>query len=625
MAVAAASSSNARAHIGCTTVATLAQDWAQRLPAQVAMRQKHHGVWRETTWGEVWDDVMTAAHGLLALDVEVGDRLAIQSLDRTEWVVMDLAAAAIRAVTVGLYPANPIAEVEYTLADCGPRVLVAEDQEQVDKVLDGGVAGAALEKIIYLEDRGLARYSDERLISWEAFLELGRRHRAEHPDAVADLMAAADPDDVMTLVYTSGTGGPPKGAMLTNANTGFAIEALVKAAERMPGGKLPGPKDQILTYLPLCHVAERTFSTWHLVGCGSVLNFAESPDAVYANLREIQPSLFFAVPRVWEKLHAAVVTRVADATPVKKVVLTRGLAAAGWIGRQRAANNGGWTPGARIVHAIGWVLVYRALLTRLGLRHCRYAASGAAPIAPEILEFFMGLGLNVQELYGLTESTGLATANLAGRNRLGTVGEPLPAIADGFRIDGGSGEIQLRHAGLFAGYWGRPDASADALTADGWLHTGDIGEWVDGSHVKIVDRLKDMITTAGGRSISPSAIENALKTSPYISEAMVIGERRKHLTALIAIEPEAVGGWCRRFNIPYTGYRDLVTKDEVVRLVQEAVDATNDKFASAEGIKAFRLLPKELDHEDGELTATYKLKRAAVEDRYREIVEAMYQ
>jgi len=623
MAVAAASSGT-RQQAGHTTVASRARDQAERQPKQIALRQKHHGVWRETAWAEVWDEVQTAAHGLLALGVGVGDRVAIHSLDRAEWVVMDLATVAVRGITVGLYPTSPVAEVAYTLGDCSPRILLAEDQEQVDKALEAGEPGDDLERIIYLEDRGLSGYTDQRLTAWDAFLDLGRTHRAEHPGALAERMAAAEPDDVMTLVYTSGTAGPPRAAMLTNANASFAIDALVTAPERMPGGKVPGPKDQILTYLPLCHAAERVFSTWHLVACGTVLNFAESPEAVYANLREIQPSLFFAVPRVWEKLHAAVVTRVADATPVKKLFLTRGLAAAAWVGQQRAANEGRWTPGARVVHAIGWVLVHRALLTRLGLRHCRYAASGAAPIAPDVLQFFLGLGLDVQEVYGLTESSAVGTANLAGRNRIGTVGEPLPAAADGFRIDGASGEIQLRHDGVFAGYWGRPEESAEALTPDGWLRTGDVGERVDGSHVRIVDRLKDVIITAGGMSISPSSIENMLKTSPYVSEAMVIGNRRKHLAALISIDPDAVGAWCRRFNIPYTGYRDLVTKEEVERLIQEAVDATNDKLASAEGIKAFRLLPKELDHEDGELTATQKLKRAALEDRYRDLVEEMY-
>jgi long-chain acyl-CoA synthetase len=626
MAVASASATDTAARAGYPTVASRARDWAASHPTRVAMRHKDHGIWLETTWADAWDEIVTAAHGLMALGLEPGDRVAIHSEDRKEWVVMDLAAVAVGAVTVGLYPTNPSAEVSYTLNDSGAKVLVAEDQEQVDKALDLPWSElGTLEKVIYLDDRGMAPYTDDRLLSWTAFLELGRTHRAANAGALDARMAAAGADDVMTLVYTSGTTGPPKGAMLTNANAAFAIETLISSTERMPGGKLPGPSDQILTYLPLCHVAERLFSTWHLVGCSTVLNFAESVDALAANLREIQPTLFFAVPRIWEKLHAGVVIRGADASPVKKLFLSRSLAAAGWIGRQRSANLGRWTVPTRIVYAVGWVFVFRALRERLGLRHCRYAASGAAPIAPEVLEFFTGIGLNVSELYGMTENTAIATANMDGRIKLGTVGEPHAAIKDGgFRIDADTGEIQTRHAGVFAGYWGRPEQTAETFTEDGWLKTGDVGEWVDGTHVRLVDRIKHIIITSGGKNISPSEIENSLKTSPFVNEAMVIGDRRKYLTALIAIEPETVGAWCNKHDIAFTTYRDLVNKDEVVRLIQEAVDTTNEKFARVEGIKAFRLLPKELDHEDGELTATQKVKRSAVEQSYHELVESMY-
>jgi long-chain acyl-CoA synthetase len=482
----------------------------------------------------------------------------------------------------------------------------------------------AIEKIVYLEPRGMSGYGDDRLMSWDDFLDLGRRHRTEHPGAVEGRMADAEAGDVMTLVYTSGTTGPPKGAMLTNANVEFGIEMIIGNAERMPGGKPPNEKDQILTYLPLCHVAERLFSTWHLAACSPVLNFAESPEAVASNLREVQPTLFFAVPRIWEKLHAGVLIRGSDASPVKRFVLNRTLHLAGWIGRKRVENNGNWTAATRLAYAIGWVLVFRALRERLGFRHCRYAASGAAPIAPEVLQFFIGLGLNVYELYGMTENTAIATGNLHGRMKLGTVGEPYPGIKDNFRIDPDSGEIQVNHKGVFAGYWGKPEQTAESFTEDGWLMTGDVGEWVDETHVKIVDRIKHIIITSGGKNVSPSEIENTLKTSPFVNEAMVIGDRRKYLTALIAIELETVGNWCLKHNITYTTYRDLTEKEEVVNLIQQAVDQTNEKFARVEGIKQFRLLPKELDHEDGELTATQKLKRSAMEQTFGRLVESMY-
>jgi long-chain acyl-CoA synthetase len=610
---------------GFPTVASRARQWAERRPNQIAMRQKDFGIWQETTWGEAWETVLIAANGLLALGADVGDRVSIHAEDRKEWVLMDLATVAVRGIAVGLYPTNPAAEVEYTLNDCGSRIHLVEDQEQADKVLDlDRSAYPTVEKIIYIEPRGMAGYDDDRLLSWEAFLELGRAYRAEHQGAVEARMASAAADDVMTLVYTSGTTGPPKGAMLTNVNVEFGMDLIVENRDRLPGGKSPGPKDQILTYLPLCHVAERLFSTWHLVACSTVLNFAESPESVAANLAEVQPTLFFAVPRIWEKMHAGVLIRGADASRAKRWVLHRALALAGWIGRTRAENLGNWTLGTRIAYAIGWVLVFRALRARLGLRHCRYAASGAAPIAPEVLQFFIGLGLNVYELYGMTENTAIATANLHGRMKLGTVGEPYAEIKDGFRIDPDTGEIQVKHGGVFAGYWGKPEQTAETFTDDGWLKTGDVGEWVDETHVKIVDRIKHIIITSGGKNISPSEIENTLKTSPFVNEAMVIGDGRKYLTALVAIELDTVGNWCLKHNIPYTTYRDLTEKEEVVQLIQQAVDQTNEKFARVEGIKQFRLLPKELDHEDGELTATQKLKRSAMESSFGELVESMY-
>ena len=364
------------------------------------------------------------------------------------------------------------------------------------------------------------------------------------------------------------------------------------------------------------------FSTWHLVACGCVLNFAESIETISANLREIQPTLFFAVPRIWEKLHAGVLIRQQDASWLKRKMLGFGLRQASKIGRAKVANGGANTIGGRVRYAIAYPLVLRALKERIGLRRCRYAASGAAPIAPEVLEFFIGIGVPVFELYGMTENTAIATANFPGRMKLGTVGEPYPGI--GLRLDPETSEIQTKHPGNFAGYWGNPEKTAETFTDDGWLMTGDVGEMVDGTHIKIVDRIKHIIITSGGKNISPSEIENSLKTSPYVKEAMVVGDGKNYLTALIGIEMDTVGDWALRKSIPYTTYRDLAEKPEVVELIQGVVEATNEKFASVEQIKKFRMIPKELDHEDGELTATQKLKRGAMEDMFGELVESMY-
>ncbi|HAI65118.1 MAG TPA: long-chain fatty acid--CoA ligase, partial [Acidimicrobiaceae bacterium] len=426
----------------------------------------------------------------------------------------------------------------------------------------------------------------------------------------------------MTLVYTSGTTGPPKGAMLSNANAAYAMEKIINETARVPDGKGPGPDDLILTYLPLCHVAERIFSTWTMCAAGPSLNFAESIDTVTLNLREIQPTVFFAVPRIWERLHAGVYIRGNDATRFKKALFGFGIRLARTIGKEKVANGGDHTVKSRFLSWIGEPLVFRAIKERIGLRRCRYSASGAAAIAPEVLEFFMGIGVPVFELYGMTENSAVATCNFAGRIKLGTVGEPYAEI--GLRLDPETGEIQTKHPGVFVGYWNKPDKTAETFTEDGWLMTGDVGEWVDGTHVKIIDRIKHIIITSGGKNISPSEIENSLKTSMFVKEAMVIGDGRKFLSALIGIEMETVGDWALRNNIPYTTYRDLTEKPEVIELIQGVVNETNEKFARVENVRKFRMIPKELDHEDGELTATQKLKRSAMGEMFADLIEDMY-
>jgi long-chain acyl-CoA synthetase len=606
---------------GTTSIVTRVRDRAAATPDGVAMREKRFGVWQEVTWAQYWVNVLDTAHGLLALGIEPGDHVAIQSENRQEWLYTDLASVAVRAATTGLYPTNPTAEVAYLLSDSRAKVIVAEDQEQVDKVLDAIDELPALERIIYIEPRGIRhRYNHPALMSWEELIELGREHAAAHPGAVSDRMAAATPEDVATLIYTSGTTGPPKGAMLTVANVEFAVETLVDRG----GFTSPPPiaEDLALSYLPLCHVAERIFTTWFNAAGGVQVHFAESIDTVQANLREVQPTILFGVPRIWEKILAGVEIRMASASPVKRYTGRLGLRLADRIGATLVRTGGRHTVGTRILGAIGYVLLFRSLRDRIGMRKVRYAASGAAPIAPEVLRFFMGIGVPMHEVYGMTENTAVATANRPGRIVLGTVGEPHQGVE--IRIDEETNEILTRHAGTFAGYWGRPEATAQAVEPDGWLHTGDVGEWVNGTHLRITDRMKDIIITSGGKNVAPSEIENALKTSPYIKEAIVIGDRRSYLTALIGIELDTVGEWAQRRRLPYTTYRDLSDKAEVCALVQQIVDDVNSRRSNVEQVKAFRMLPKELDHEDGELTATQKVKRSAIAELFGDLVDDLY-
>ena len=608
--------------VGVRTAPVMVREWVERMPDAVVIREKDYGIWQEITWADFWDRVQDAAHGLLALDISLGDRVSIHSEDRPEWIILDIATIAVRAITVGLYPTNPAVEVEYLLTDSGSVVHLAEDQEQADKVMDVIDSLPALRKIIHVEPRGFRQWlDDDRFIFWDDFIELGREHRSANPGQLERIMSEAAPDDVITLVYTSGTTGPPKGAMLTNTNYSFCVENLVGIEGRLPG-KPPNPDDSILTYLPLCHIAERIFSTWHMLGYGCTLNFAESIETVQQNLREIQPTLFFAVPRIWERIHASIIIKGKDGTWFKRVWFGFGMKLASIIGRKRVANNGDHTFLSRLLYIIGYPIVFRALQERIGMRRVRHAASGAAAIAPELIQDFLGMGVPLFELYGMTENSAIATCNFPGQNKVGTVGAPYPGIE--LRIDEETGEIQTKHAAVFKGYWNQPEKTAEAFTEDGWLRTGDVGEWVDGTHIKIVDRMKDIIITSGGKNISPSEIENSIKTSPYVKEAIVIGDGRKYLTAMIGIEYDVVGDWALRRQIPYTTYRDLGEKPEVVQLIQGVVNATNEKFAHVEQIKKFRMIPKELDHQDGELTATQKVKRSALTDMFSDLVESMY-
>jgi long-chain acyl-CoA synthetase len=608
--------------VATTTVVTRVRDRARTAPDQVALRAKDFGIWQQVTWRQYWTNVELVGHALLALGINPRDRIAIHSENRPEWLYADLGTVSVRAVTVGLYPTNPAAEVAYLLSHSGARVLIAEDQEQVDKALSVLDVLPDLERIVYLEPRGIRnRYDDPKLLYWDDFLALGAEHRDSHPDAVQRRMRAAESEDLVTLIYTSGTTGPPKGAMLTVANVEFAITTLV-----VDGGFTSPPpteRDLSLSYLPLCHVAERIFTTWFNASAGVQVHFAESIETVRANLREVQPTILFGVPRIWEKILAGVTIGASSATWIKRVTTGFWLRVADGIGKELERTRGRHTGSTRLKYAVGWLFCYRALRSRIGMREVRYGASGAAPIAPEVLRFFMGIGVPMHEVYGMTENSAIGTANQPGRVLVGTVGRPHRGTE--LRIDETTGEILSRHPGVFAGYWRDDAATARAVDPDGWLHTGDVGEWVDGTHVKITDRMKDIIITAGGKNVAPSEIENALKSSPYIKEAVVIGDRKAYLTALIGIELDTVGHWAQQRRISYTTYRDLSDKDEVRALVQGILTEVNDRFANAEQVKKFRMLPKELDHEDGELTATQKVKRGALAQVFGDLVDSMYQ
>jgi long-chain acyl-CoA synthetase len=592
--------------LGAATLPGLLLRWAERTPGSVALRSKNLGRWEQLTWAEYATRAGRIGLALRALGLQPGDRMAIHSENRSEWLLADLGAQGIGAVSVGIYPTSPAAEVEYLLSHSESKIVVVEDQEQLDKTLAVRDRLPALERIVIVDTTGLRGFTDPQVMTFAELEALGAQQPpGDYPAAVA----ALDPESLAIIVYTSGTTGPPKGAMLTHRN-------LLAAAEHIGPAWGTGPGDEVLSYLPLCHVAERLISLITAVGYGYVVNFPESASTTAADIVEIQPTFFLGVPRVWEKMMATTEIRVQDASRLKRLVYKFFMARGQRTAARRLA---GGRPG--LTHAIGWLLVYRPLRRKMGLLRVRQSFSGAAPIAPQVLEWFWALGVTVREGYGQTEGTGLGTANRPGAVRMGTVGQALPAVELRIADDG---EILLRSPGVFPGYFKNQEATAATVDSEGWLHSGDVGTLDADGYLTITDRKKDIIITAGGKNISPSEIENKLKLSPYIREAVVIGDRRPYLTALLGIELDTVRNWATRQGLAFTTYGDLSSKPEVRALLQDWVDHVNTELAQVETVKRFSMILRELDHEEGELTATQKVKRAAIARMFEAEIDALY-
>jgi long-chain acyl-CoA synthetase len=584
---------------------------ATRWGDRVALRHKDLGRWCEYSWRAYADRTARTGLALAAAGVMPGDKVAIIGENRPEWLWADLGTQGIGAVSVGVYSTSPAAEVEYILEHSGSVVAVVEDEEQLDKVLQVRERLPQLKLVVLIEPRGSRAYLERGdCITFDALLD---------SVATADLqdfwtrVDGLDMSDTAIIVYTSGTTGPPKGAMLTHAN----IASLSRSWQQVWQAT---PDDELLSYLPLCHVLERALSGVVSLASGYRVSFGGGGESLISDLREVQPTLFVGVPRVWEKMLASVEIRMADASWLKRKVYHTFMARGRTLARKRLTG-AAWTLKDRIDYAIGWALLFRPLRDRLGIARVRAAGSGAAPIAPQVLEFFWAIGLPIQEGYGQTEGSALATFNPPARARIGTVGIPVSGATIRIAEDG---EILVKGPGVFAGYYRNEQATRETVDADGWLHSGDVGVLDGEGYLTITDRKKDLIITAGGKNIAPSWIENMLKVSPYVREAIVIGDRRKYVSALIGIELDTVGDWATRQRIPFTTYKDLGERPEVRKLIQEWVDKVNADLAQVEQVKKFALLPKELDHEEGELTATQKVKRRAIASRFEDLVEGMY-
>ncbi|MBL8570580.1 MAG: long-chain fatty acid--CoA ligase [Phreatobacter sp.] len=580
---------------------------------RVAVRQKEFGIWQETTWAEMGRAVREIGMGLVALGLKPGDTASILANTRQEWTYADYAVIGAGGVSNGIYPTDAPGQCEYLMSDSGSRFVFVEDEEQLDKILEVRARLPLLDKIIVMETEGLTRFSDEQVMTLDDLRKLGREEDARNPGEWERRRDARGPDDLAILVYTSGTTGKPKGAMITHRNILSAIEVIASESIRQ------NEDDQRMAFLPLCHVAERVGGQFLALYSGATLNFVENPETVPDNVREIAPTIFFAVPRIWEKFYSGVTIRLAEATPLQRAIY-------GWAiaqGRQAAdlAIDGKPVPAAlRLKMKLGRWLALDNIRKAIGIHRCRFLATGAAPISPDLIRWYFALGVPMLEIWGMTETSGAGSVVPIDKVKPGTIGRPTSAIE--MRI-GEHGEILARGPTIIKGYLNQPEKTAETIR-DGWLHTGDVGSVDNEGFFRITDRMKDIIITAGGKNITPSELENELKFSPYVTDAVIIGDKLPYLTALIMIDQENVEKFAQDHDIPFSNYASLCRAKAVLDLIQGEMDRVNRKFARVEQVKAFRLIEQRLTAEDEELTPTMKLKRNLVQKKYADLIAGMY-
>ncbi|MCG6909477.1 MAG: AMP-binding protein [Deltaproteobacteria bacterium] len=582
--------------------------WGDR----VAMRKKEFGLWHDITWNDYDHRVSCVAYGLMALGLAKGDCASIIGDNCPEWVYADLGIQCCGAATVGVYATNAWQQVAYVVSNSNSRVLFVENEEQLDKWLHFKDEATTLEKVVVWDTEGLRGFEDPKVMTFDDLLELGEKEMQAHPGRLDKRIREIGPEDLSVLIYTSGTTGPPKGAMLTHKNCVWMGTAITSNNPMFDN-------DEIMSFLPLCHIFEQLFTVLAHMDVGHIVNFIESLETVTDNMVEISPTVGHAVPRIWEKYYSAIMIRMADATWFKRQVFNYALN----VGKKRASLIMDFKPVPAMLalqYKLAHFVVFRKLKERLGFDRFRVAYSGAAPIAPEILHFFHSIGVNLVEGYGQTEGTGVTTTSKIGEVKFGTVGTPLEGVQIKIAEDG---EILVKSPGVFKGYYNNPEATAETIV-DGWLHSGDVGSIDENGYLTITDRKKDIIVTAGGKNITPQYIENKMKASLYINDAVVIGDKRKFLSCLIIIDEDNVVKFAQDNKVQFSTYGDLTASEEVRNLIEGEIKAVNASLSRVEQIKKFTILPKKLYEEDGEVTPTMKVKRKFINEAFGDLIEAMY-
>ena len=584
---------------------------AERFGERAALREKEFGIWRETSWRRYGERVRDFSLGLVSLGLEPGGKVAIIGDNRPEWVIAELAAQSAGGASVGIYQDSNLTEVGYVIDHCDARFVIAEDQEQVDKILGMTDQLPKVAKVIYADPRGLRRYKHEKLLSFEEVEQRGRELHGSDPGLFSRNVAQGQGSDLALICYTSGTTGSPKGAMLTFANLLSMALSLHQVDPRRQN-------DEFVSFLPLAWIGEQMMSVATALAIGFTINFPEEPETALHDIREIGPNVMFAPPRIWEGLHSTVQVKIMDTTPLKRFIYER-LMPVGYKVADLRLEKGGVPALWRVVYFFADWLLFRPLKDRLGLSNLRSGTTGGAALGPDVFRFFHAMGVRLKQIYGQTEISGISCIHRDERIRFHTVGEPIPGTE--VRINE-RGEILSRSPAVFLSYYKNEEATRATLT-DSWLHSGDAGYLEDGQLV-VIDRIKDVLRLRDGTQFSPQFIENRLKFSPYVKEAVVIGQDRPYLSALVCIDQGIVGKWAEKEKISYTTYTDLSAKPRVYDLLQKEIDKVNKTLPAAAKIRKFVLLYKELDADDEELTRTRKVRRSFVEERYKSIIAALY-
>jgi len=597
---------------GADTFPKLLARNAERLGGRAALREKDLGIWRETSWRACQERVRDFSLGLVSLGLERGGKVAIVGDNRPEWVIAELAAQAAGAASVGIYQDSNLTEVAFVIDHCDARFVVAEDQEQVDKILGMIDQLPKVAYVVYSDPRGLRRYRHEKLLSFSEVEVRGRALAKEKPGLYDENVARGSGGDLAMICYTSGTTGQPKGAMLSFQNLLTMALSLHQVDPRKPG-------DEFVSFLPLAWIGEQMMSIATALAIGFTVNFPEEPETALHDIREIGPHVLFAPPRIWEGLNSTVQVKIMDTTPLKRFLYER-LMPVGHKTADLRLKQGRVPLLWRALYLFADLLLFRALKDRLGLLHLRSGTTGGAALGPDVFRFFHAMGVRLKQIYGQTEISGISCIHPDDAIKFHTVGKPIPGTE--VRISE-RGEILSRSPSVFLGYYKNDQATREAL-ADGWLHSGDAGYLEEDGQLVVIDRLKDVLRLADGTQFSPQYIENRLKFSPYVKEAVVMGQDRPYLTALLCIDSAVVGKWAEKQKISYTTYTDLSAKPQVYDLLQREIDRVNETLPAAARIRKFVLLYKELDADDEELTRTRKVRRGFVEERYRGIISALY-